>query len=195
MIIAIKEEDKVVVGYTNCETWGSLGEEDYVDEENLGIRFSKDGVLFGFEEMGVRSDIFLYDDEFMEEEITPKTVVREIIPYIKQRLEDNCLSLDKNGEWKNTLIICKDNHIYDIDRNFGFSEIDDYIAHGYKAETAISILDQTAGLSAKERILKVMEVIGRLTKMDLFPMVITDTKSRQFTRIYKGENNEYNSGV
>ena len=88
MIIAIKEKDKVVIGYSNAEAWGRLCEKDYVDEENVAIRFTEDGKLFACADMNRRSDILLYDDEFLSKEITPKSIIREIIPYIKKKLKE-----------------------------------------------------------------------------------------------------------
>ena len=41
MIIAIKEKDKVVIGYSNTENWGKLANEDYIDEENVAVKFAK----------------------------------------------------------------------------------------------------------------------------------------------------------
>lgn len=76
MIIAIKEKDKIVIGYSNAESWGRLSEKDYVDEENVAIKFSEDGKLFACAEMNRRSDILLYDDEFLSKEITSKSIIR-----------------------------------------------------------------------------------------------------------------------
>ena len=89
MIIAVKDKDRVVIGYTLADTWGKLTDADYVDEENLAIRFSETGKIFACSDMNRSSDILLFDDDLINMEINPKTVVKEIIPYIKEKLKEN----------------------------------------------------------------------------------------------------------
>ena len=187
MIIAIKEKDKVVIGYTNLDFWGRLTNEDYVDEENLAIKFSKTGKVFACPNMNRRSDILLYDDELLNLDVSPKSVVKEIIPYIKERLNENDIPIDK-GDWKNALVICDNEHIYDIGPKFAFREVHDFVCHGYReAETIISVLDATSSISAEQRIIKAVSFVSKIYKENLFPLVITDTKDRKIKVVYEGE--------
>lgn len=187
MIIAIKEKDKVVIGYTNVDSWGRLTNKDYVDEENLAIKFSKSGNLFACPDMNRRSDILLYDDELLNLDVSPKSVVKEIIPYIKERLNENDIPIDK-GDWKNALVICDNEHIYDIGPKFAFREVHDFVCHGYReAETIISVLDATPSISAEQRIIKAVSFASKMYKENLFPIVITDTKDGKLKVVYEGE--------
>ena len=187
MIIAIKEKDKVVIGYTNLDSWGRLTNKDYVDEENLAIKFSKAGKVFACPNMNRRSDILLYDDELLNLDVSPKSVVKEIIPYIKERLNENDIPIDK-GDWKNALVICDNEHIYDIGPKFAFREVHDFVCHGYReAETIISVLDATPSVSAEQRIIKAVSFASKIYKENLYPLVITDTKDGKLKVIYEGE--------
>ena len=187
MIIAIKEKDKVVIGYTNLDSWGRLTNKDYVDEENLAIKFSKAGKVFACPNMNRRSDILLYDDELLNLDVSPKSVVKEIIPYIKERLNENDIPIDK-GDWKNALVICDNEHIYDIGPKFAFREVHDFVCHGYReAETIISVLDATPSISAEQRIIKAVSFASKVYKENLFPIVITDTKDGKLKVVYEGE--------
>lgn len=187
MIIAIKEKDKVVIGYTNLDSWGRLTNKDYVDEENLAIKFSKTGKVFACSDMNRRSDILLYDDELLNCEVSPKSIVRDIIPYIKERLNENDIPIDK-GDWKNALVICDNEHIYDIGPKFAFREVHDFVCHGYReAETIISVLDATPSISAEQRIIKAVSFASKMYKENLFPIVITDTKDGKLKVVYEGE--------
>ena len=188
MIIAIKEKDKVVIGYSLTDSWGCLSEKDYVDEENIAIKFSESGKVFALSDMNRRADILLYDDDFLNMEITPKNIVKEMIPYIKKKLKENDKPIDEDGCWKNALVICDDEHIYDIDPRFGFYEAEDYACHGYKVETLKSVLDETKNLPAEERIIKAASFASRLHKESFFPLIIADTRTKQFKPIYEGEN-------
>ena len=187
MIIAIKEKDKVVIGYTNLDSWGRITNKDYVDEENLAIKFSKTGKVFACSDMNRRSDILLYDDELLNLDVSPKSVVKEIIPYIKERLNENDIPIDK-GDWKNALVICDNEHIYDIGPKFAFREVHDFVCHGYReAETIISVLDATPSISAEQRIIKAVSFASKVYKENLFPIVITDTKDGKLKVVYEGE--------
>ena len=187
MIIAIKEKDKVVIGYTNLDSWGRLTNKDYVDEENLAIKFSEAGKVFACPNMNRRSDILLYDDELLNLDVSPKSVVKEIIPYIKERLNENDIPIDK-GDWKNALVICDNEHIYDIGPKFAFREVHDFVCHGYReAETIISVLDATPSISAEQRIIKAVSFASKMYKENLFPIVITDTKDGKLKVVYEGE--------
>ena len=187
MIIAIKEKGKVVIGYSNTDFWGRLTDKDYVEEENVAIKFSETGNIFAFANMDRRSDIFLYNDDFINTEVNPKTLIRTIIPYIKEKLIENDKPIDENGNWRNALVICNKNHIYDIDPTFGFYESNDYVCHGYRVETLKSVLDATTNLPAEERIMKAVNFSNKLHKENLFPIVITDTTSKKIKCIYQGE--------
>ena len=188
MIIAIKEKDKVVIGYTNLDFWGRLTNEDYVDEENLAIKFSKTGKVFACSDMNRRSDILLYDDELLNCEVSPKSIVKDIIPSIKERLEENDLDIDENSGWKNTLTICDNEHIYDIGPKFAFRKVHDFVVHGYKeVDAVISALDAMSSISAEQRIIKAVSFASKIYKENLFPLVITDTKDRKMKVVYEGE--------
>ena len=83
MIIAIKQKDKTVVGYTNAD-YKLLSEQDLIHEENLPLKFAPNGNLFAFCKLGRVADYLLCDDEFLATEITPQNIVNKIIPAIKQ---------------------------------------------------------------------------------------------------------------
>ena len=186
MIIAIKDKDKVVLGYLNADHWSSLAENDYVDEENVAIKFAKSGKTFALCESDRRADLLLYEDSFLDIDITPKSIVNEVIPYIKCQLKENDIPI-KNGCWGNALIICDNEHLYDVNTTFGFREIEDYVCHGYHVSVAKSVLDATTHLPAEERIIATVKFVEKICKEKLFPMVITDTKSKQFKTIYEGD--------
>lgn len=186
MIIAIKEGDRVVIGHSITD-WCRFTDKDYVDEENLAIKFSNTGKVFACADMNRRSDILLYDDELLNFEVSPKSVVKEIIPYVKDRLKENDIPIDK-GNWENSLVICDNEHIYDVGPSFEFREVHDFVCHGYReVDAIISVLDATPNISAEKRIIKAVSFASEIHKQNLFPLVITDTKEKALKIIYDGE--------
>lgn len=186
MIIAIKEKDRVVVGYTNSDEW-KMSASTCVDEENVAMKYTKDGTLLGFARMDRGSDILKYDEGLENIEITPQSVVRDVIPQIKKALEKGGKKLDKEKNWENTLTICLQNRIFDVSPRFYFREVEEFVCHGYATETLQSVLDETSHLPAEERIIKALTFAGELDHNDYFPVTITDTKTKQFKSIYKGD--------
>ena len=189
MIIAVKEKDSVVIAYTNVDSWnGYYADEDYVDEENLPIKFSESGRLYALAELNRVSDVLLSDEGFINSECTPKTIVRSYIPFIKDVSKDNFSTIE-DGYWGNALVICDNETIYDIDPQFVFCQVKDFVCHGIGVEVIRCVLDSTVGLSAKERILKAINFACKHNKINLYPIVMTDTKSKKLQVIYEGENN------
>ena len=185
MIIAVKDKERVVLGYSNLQSMSKFLKKDYVDEENVPIKISSNGNVFAFGRLSRESDLFLYDKTFLEMEITPKTIVREVIPYIKQRLEENGCPI-KDGEWKNNLIISADNRIYCIDTAFEFFEAYDYHVFSYSSDEFMAVLDETAEMNPEQRITNAVSFIEEIYSGELFPMVILDTKSKKIKPIYEG---------
>ena len=95
--------------------------------------------------------------------------------------------IDK-GDWKNALVICDNEHIYDIGPKFAFREVHDFVCHGYReVETIISVLDATPSISVEQRIIKAVSFASKVYKENLFPIVITDTKDGKLKVVYEGE--------
>jgi hypothetical protein len=188
LIIAIKEKDKVVIARSNLDRMSKLTDMDYVDEENSAIKFGDNGYVYAASDMSRYSDVLFYDDEFFNLEISPKNIVKEVIPYMKEIFNDKVKPDAGDKGWKNALVICDNEHIYDIDPNYLYCEKSEYVCHGYKeADVIISILDSTTSLSAEERIIKAVSFASKLFKETLFPIIITDTKSKNLRIVQEGE--------
>lgn len=189
MIIAIKQADRVVVGYTTVDTWDCFTEQDSADSENIAIKFTPSGKLIVFALPVRRSDIFMYDEQFDQMTATPKDIIKDLIPYIKRKLKENHKPLGKDGGWGNSLVICDNNNIYQVTPKLDFREDGDYmtITPFDLAGTVKSVLDATTSLSVEERMVKVLKLVEKVHKQSLFPLIITDTKTQQFKVIYKGE--------
>ena len=188
MIIAIKEKDRVVIGYTNLDFWTNLSDKDYIDEENVAINLSRAGKVFAFAKMDKSTQILFYDESLLNVEISPKNIVRQVIPYIKVQLQKGGECDDKN-KWDNALLICDDLHVYCIGPTFNFVEASDYVCYGRaEKDNVLSVLDQTTELSAEERIKEAIRFTSKLRKESLYPFVITDTKTRKVKIINEGEN-------
>ncbi|MBO7214273.1 MAG: hypothetical protein J6V66_02120 [Clostridia bacterium] len=187
MIIAIKEKDRVVVGFTN-ECWsGIFADKDYLDEDNIAIKFIGEDKIYAFANMNRASDILLNNQDFIDdEEVGAFDVPKYFIPFLKHQFKENGYSY-KPDNWDNALVLCNNSTIYVIEPSFGFYEAEDYACHGYNTEILKSVLDETKHLPAEERIIKAVSFSTKINKCDLFPLILADTKTRKFKYILKGE--------
>ena len=185
MIIVVKDQDRVVIGYTIANQFGRLASSDYSDTENFAL-VQRNDYYYGFALMNRISDLFIYDELFLNLKVTPDNIINEVIPYIKNKLINNKKMLN-NGKWDNALVICDNNHIYDISVKLEFNEIEKYLVHGYDEDMIISILDSTPNMPTKERIIEAFSFVSKLYKEDLFPIAITDTLTKEIKIIEKGE--------
>lgn len=195
MIIAVKEKEGVVFGYTNRQSLASLALKDYVDEENVPMGFFKNGNAFSFSILNRQSDIFCYDEEFLKMEPTPKSIVREIIPYIKAKLIENGCA-NEEGSWKNALVISDGEHIYGVDTEFNFYEVEDFATHSFSSAAIKSCLDATKDMDAEKRIVCATVFLEDVYGDQLFPIAIMDVKSKERKCVYKGaDTDEYSFSI
>lgn len=190
MIIAVKDTDKVIVCYTNTDVEEMLAIEDYVDEENIPIKFNDYGFLVGCARMSNSSNVVLYNDELYNQDFTRSNINRKLIPNLIEKLKNNKVKIDEDNYWGNSIVICNNDKIYDINTVFEFYELDNFISHanGDYNDIIKGILVPTEGEDVESRILKAINFLCEKTKKDLYPLVITDTLSKKFKRIYsKGE--------
>ena len=185
-IVAIKEKDRVVVGLSNVGFLVDMDSDDAIDEENLPIAFTPNGKLVAMARKGRAADILLSDDDFVVEiaKATPKTIVEKFVPAIKEKLREGGSHL-KEGSWVNAMLICDDEHIYGINPDFFVYEEKDYTLHGFNTSELRSVLDELADEPAETRIIEAFRFLGETLWEDCFPIVIADTKTRDYRVIRK----------
>lgn len=193
MLIAIKEKlqegkSRVLLGITNTDFWRDMTDNESVEQENLPATFNTNGQLIAFIKMDRASDILMFDDEFLNKEITNKNIVKEIVPYIKQRFKNCNYKLNKEC-WDNILTVCDNEHIYSLSPDFIFAESDFDTVHGnhYYCNFLKQVLDNTIGEPAEERIVKAFKFCCKQTRDNCFPIVIFDTSTKQRKVVYKGD--------
>ena len=80
MIIAVKDEDRVVVASTMADYAELMVGADYNNEDNRIIRICND-TIYCFAMPGRYVDLLLCDDKLFEFEVTPDSIIKNIIPY------------------------------------------------------------------------------------------------------------------
>ena len=184
MIIAVKDKDRVVVGSCNGDFWSGYTDKTLCDPDNVPIRFTEDGTLFACSHTDARSDLLLYNEELLQKEITPKSMEREISPFVKKTMEE--AHFVENNHWGNALLVCRDNRLFDLSPTFTVSEVGDFACHGIKLHLLFGVLDMNADKDAEARIVEAYTFYERATGQRLFPIVISDTKTKETKIVYEG---------
>ena len=178
MIIGIKDGEKALLAFVNERDGGRFSPQDFYDKENIpvGVVAGDEGTIYGFAHSLRSSDIFTCNQEFLSGEITPRGLICKTIPAMKKRLDEE--GLVDGDDWRNCLVICQGNRVFDVDMRFLFQENSDYVVRSYNSETMRSALEATKGLPARERVLKALAFAEDYLRIKLFPAAIVDTESR-----------------
>ena len=183
MIIAVKDTDRVVVGSCNRDFWSGYSASALCDTDNVPIKFSEDGTLFACSHTDARSDLLLYNEDFLSSEISRKSMEREILPFVRKTM-DEARFIDK-GHWGNALLICKDDRLFDLSPTFTVCEVDEFACHGINRPLLYGALDMNRDKDAEARIIEAYTFFEHATGQRLFPISIADTKTKEIKTVYK----------
>ena len=179
MIVAIKKEDRVVVGMSICDGSVDMSSKDLALADNLPfwkVQGEKDCYVFT-EDLTYSSDLLRYNDYVFKGITDGRSIVENVLPKMKELLGKNNL-LVNDKEWYNQMLIVKGNKVFRITNFLCVSEVDDYAAMGFENYLQGS-LDATSDLEPTESILTSVRNTVRLTNRMLFPITIFDSKSKR----------------
>ena len=180
MIVAIKKEDRVVVGMSICDGSVDMSAKDLALADNLPfwkVKGEKDCYVFATY-LVYSADLLRYNDYVFKGITDGSSVVKKVIPKIKELLASHNL-LVNDKEWRNQLLIIKGNKMFTADNFLLVKEVDDHIAMGIGESYLQGALDVTSELEPTERILTSVRNTNRLTNRLLFPITIFDSKSKR----------------
>ena len=177
MLIAIKENDRVVVASLITDKLKRMSCNDFVNVDNRIVTI-KDDTVYCFAMAGRYADMFLCDDKFFEFEVTPESIVKNFIPYMYQRIKqekklENTKWDDPN--WENALVIVKGNRIFLVTPKFYFKEESEFICSGWDTDYIYGSLEATRGEKTEDRIRKAIELYECADRSNLYPFVVVDS--------------------
>lgn len=127
MIAAIKEENKIFIGYTDKkEESVALG--DYLCRENIPCFTDGDLIVF-FAISNASSDYLTRCGEIFSGELSVDTIRSSVLPQIKKAAAK--LHGVTNGRWQNAAVICKNGRLFSIASDFYVKEENDYVCIMY----------------------------------------------------------------
>ena len=186
MIVIFKEKQEIKIGYFvlgDSDLYPDCNEEDLVDVENVPMRFV-DGKFVAFCDTDVISDIVLYNDEFFKElDFNYKYVVIKAPGFFQSIVDE--LKRDKD-DFGQVCVLVSNGRCFAINADYEVREVEGVICYGAYREYVRSLIDDTVGLSVKERMEKIASLYYALLKMDVYPYVIMDANTGKGKVVYKG---------
>ena len=117
MIVAVKKEDRVVVGISISDSFVEMAEKDLVLTENLPfwkVDKEKDCYVCT-EDLCYSTDLLRYNSHIFKGITDGKSVIENVVPKMKILFEKNvCLTSD--NDWHNQMLIIKGNKIFQCRR-------------------------------------------------------------------------------
>lgn len=188
MVFYIKDNDKVY--FINILKGGdtesdSINIKDYMLLSNIPYWTAgeNDNIVVAMY-ANTMANYIRYGDCFNVETFSQKTIIREVLPKIKSKLQG--LGFIKDEKMPNGLFMAKDNEVFRIDTAGCVYDEGDYFAIGYYAYEALGALKATEGLPIKERIAKVVRTVADACSFTAYPIAITDTVTRK-VKVVKSE--------
>lgn len=189
MIVALKTDDRVLVGITICNNSVGTSDKDLTLDENLPmwkVRGEKNCYVFT-DRIDYPTDILRYNDRVFKGITDGKSIIRNVVPHIRDLLDktDNLLKGQEDEQkWNNQMVIVKDGEIFFIDDYLVVFQKSEYVATAYE-NYVIGTLEDTRDLDPTQRILTAFRTVGRMRNITLFPVTIFDTKTKRKTVYYQ----------
>ena len=125
-----------------------------------------------------------YGDYFNVKTFSQKSLIREVFPKIKEKLQG--LGFIKDEKMPNGLFVAKGNEVFRITTEGCVYDEGESFVIGYYAYEALGALKATEGLQIKERIAKVVKTVADACGFTAYPIAITDTVTRK-VKVVKSE--------
>lgn len=187
MVVAIKKDDRVVVGISVGDSLIDMTENDLALYENVPfwkVKGNKNCYVFA-EDMKFSTDLLRYNDYIFKDVSDGKSVIETVMPRMKELLKKYGQTTE-DTKWDSRLLIVKDNKTFIVDRYFSVDEADEYVGLGYES-ILVGGLEESKGLPPKESILFALKTFNRARNRNIFPLVLFDTKTKKKEVIFNME--------
>ena len=185
MVIAVKKEDRVVVGVTAADGLANMTKRDLALEENLPfwkVKGVKDCYAFS-EDMNYATDLLRYNDGIFKNFTDMESLIRDVVPKMRELLKGYGMITETAG-WCSTLILVKEGKAYEITPHFTVCEVEDFSTHPFEGY-AMGALEESKDMPFEESILFALRKVNEIRCRNLFPLMIFDCKSKKKKVFYQ----------
>lgn len=180
MFVAVKDNDRFLIGCTIRDTLDCMEYSDLVLEDNMPVWKvkGKKNVVVACGEIDFASTLLKYNKRLFDVEITDDGIFRELVPMMKRFLDRFDL-VDDKGHWDNELIIANNDISYIIGPDFSVVKVDDYYCSAVYYNLVMGSLSTDKVKPAKKRIIDACALVEKMKARKMFPLAIYDTKTRK----------------
>ncbi|MGN0814954.1 MAG: hypothetical protein ACI4MH_06960 [Candidatus Coproplasma sp.] len=185
MIVAVKKDDRVVVGISICDDSRDMTPKDLALADNLPlwkVKGEKDCYVC-VEYLQYSTDVLRFNDHIFRGISDGESIIKKVIPAMKELLSEYGCTIG-GRDWYNQLLIIKGNKIFKISNFFCVSEEEDYAALGYDDYFA-GALDAMRDTELTQRVLTAIRHTARMTNRQIFPVTVFDTNTKRRKVYYK----------
>ena len=185
MVVAVKRDEKIVVGITMCDSFVDMSEKDLTIMENIPfwkVKGPKDCYVFA-EDLTYAVDLLRYNDSIFQNITDGNSIISNVVPKIKEILGKYSRIIG-GKEWGTQLLIIKGNKMFTIGNYFTVSEADEFVGLGFESYLRGSV-DETSELSPSESILFAVRGFNRMRSRNFFPMMLYDHQTKKRKIYYK----------
>ena len=179
MVVAVKKDNRIVVGVTVCDSLIDMTDKDLSLDENIPfwkVKGNKDCYVFA-EDLTLATDLLRFNDYIFKDVTDGNSVIETVVPKMKELLSKYSQIL--NGkEWDSQLLIIKDNKMFTIGHYFTVSEVDEFAGLGYE-QYLLGGLEESRDKSLEESILFAVRNLNRMRCRNFFPLMLFDTKTKK----------------
>ena len=185
MVVAVKREDRIVVGVTGCDSLVDMTVKDLSLEENVPfwkVTGTKDCYVFA-DILSFEADLLRYNPSIFKEITDGKSVFETALPKMKALL-GKYNRISEKGEWSNKLLIVKGDKMFSVDAYFTVSEEDGFVGLDYE-QYLLGALEESRDLSQEESVLFAVRNLKKMINRELFPLVLFDSKTKKKKVLYQ----------
>ena len=179
MILAVKKDDRIVVGINVISSLADMSERDLALSENIPfwkVKGNKDCYVFA-DTLSFAADLLRYNDYVFKDVSDGKSIVEKVVPKIKELL-GRYSQIIKDKEMDTQILIVKGNKMFTIGRFFTVSEEDRFV--GLKNnQYSIGALEESSDMDLEQSILFAARTVGRMRNIYNFPLLVFDNKTKK----------------
>ena len=186
IIIAYKKDDVIYMG-TDTRTIINEHKKNELCESNYKIQKMENGMLVGMTaERLTRQTIFAYPEIFTLDKkgvLTRKHIVKEIIPKLKELINENGLMIKKEGRlpyMDASIFLAHKGELYEICTSFAVYKYEHFQILGSVADFGQYALEHAQTDDVNQKIVLALDNIAKNSYLVGAPYLLIDTKSKEY---------------
>lgn len=179
MVIAVKKDEKIMVGSSICDGCTQMTDKDLVLDENIPFwkpKNTKNCYVFA-EDACMETDLLRYNDEIFKGVCDFDSIIANVIPKMQALLRRYYL-ISEDKSWGSQLLIIINGTMVTIDHYFVVTKFKNFVSLGADY-VMCGAIEEMQDASLEERMIFAVKTTEQAFNKRLFPMVIRDMQTKK----------------